>query len=431
MPIQLVLSSSIDLGCQANHYLLADFALLRTAVQVVENCTKFISRDDVADNFKEKLDLELERLRRGCNQLLGTGFSDTRLEKPEEGQLRTMEPTTPGVHHFSSEERSTSTVAGVKLLSAIVSHLTLITPRTIHHVSRAVESLIVLSRVSASNPSRYLQHALSVLASIAPPFSPEESVKYGDALRCISAAYWEIGTSLFHKDQFAAAIPYLIRMCEISTTLISLPKFENIDLETKTKDTKLQSASSRTSTIESIAAQLPKRWELLGFCQGRTGDRKVIFFMFVIVMLCVLKHVVRVQASYQAYLSGLFASRHTLTRIGEVAGTTPLSQLLAFEPMLRNTGKIVERITNLATFELLIPEQVSVLQLFEKNFSGTAKGMTSAELSGIGALVEYQYLLLLSSNGSRSQEAKAALSILLEHALRIYGADQFPIRRAR
>jgi hypothetical protein len=130
-------------------------------------------------------------------------------------------------------------------------------------------------------------------------------------------------------------------------------------------------------------------------------------------------------------LSALFASRQSLIRIGEAAGTTPLSHLLAFEPILRSTGTIVERLTILSTFDLLIPEKVSVLQLFEKNLSEAAEGMTSAELSGIGALVEYQYLLLLSSGGSKSQEAKTALSVLLEHALRIYEADQFPIRRAR
>jgi hypothetical protein len=136
------------------------------------------------------------------------------------------------------------------------------------------------------------------------------------------------------------------------------------------------------------------------------------------------------KASYQAYCRGLFASRHRLIRIGELASATPLSHLLAFEPVLRNMGSIAERLTILSTFELLIPTEVSILRLFEKELSGTAQEIIPAELPGIGALVEYQYLLL-SSRGSKSRETKTALSVLLEDALRIYGADEFPIRRAR
>jgi separase len=261
-----------------------DSAVLRTAVLVVEDCTRFVCRDDVPVNLKEKVHLELERLRRGCIRLLGARFGDVHPDKIEEVQRQAVEPSTPGAHRFPSEEPPTFTVASVKLLAAVVSHLISIAPKTILHVCRAVDSLIALARVSASGsfglPSKgtsdYLEHALSILTTMTPPFSQEESLRYGDALRCISAAHWILATLLFQKDQFAAAVPYLIRTCEIAATLVSLPKFETLVLETEPVNAKLPSPSSRSSTIESITAQLPKRWELLGFCQGRTGDRKVV-----------------------------------------------------------------------------------------------------------------------------------------------------------
>lgn len=131
------------------------------------------------------------------------------------------------------------------------------------------------------------------------------------------------------------------------------------------------------------------------------------------------------QAARAAYGRGLLASQASVVNLGRVANDTTSLNELHSDSTSRGLFSLLERYTQLSTFDLLAPETVSLRHVF----AGLEDG--DAEVSGVASLVEYQHHYLASSPASRSSAARAAMKYLISDAIVFYQADRFPIRRAR
>ena len=130
--------------------------------------------------------------------------------------------------------------------------------------SAVLDTLLVLSRsrLTVEDPMTYtyayenLEWAYrTATASPVPP--PDLKSEY---LRCISGAYHTIGATLCQAERFGGAARFIQRACELGTNAVSGTRLQN---EGRDKQ--------RTTLIQNLY----RRWEMLGVCYIKIGDRKV------------------------------------------------------------------------------------------------------------------------------------------------------------
>lgn len=131
------------------------------------------------------------------------------------------------------------------------------------------------------------------------------------------------------------------------------------------------------------------------------------------------------QAARAAYARGLLAFQVSVVKLGQMANETTSLAAMTSDPAFRGLFSLVERYTQLLTFDLLASETVSLRHVFADLEDG------DAEVSGVASLVEYQFQYLASSPASRSSVARAAMKCLIADAVVFYQVHRFPIRRAR
>ncbi|KAJ7510027.1 cysteine peptidase C50 [Mycena galericulata] len=206
-------------------------------------------------------------------------------------------------------------------------------------------------------------------------------------VRCISGAFHNLAGTLYQAGKHGAAIRYLNDGCTLGRTALEM----RTTVLTQKDDPKM------TEGWRQLEEQLWRRWELLGVCYSKIGDRKLAFDAF---LECIRGF---------PYSSSGFVQQTHRACLGTVFETSPAVVQL---------GTIVDRVTYLAACELLLaPENVSLLSL----------GLSDTIIAG--ALLERQ---IQSLDGSRWKEStRAALQALLHAALEIYGQAEMPVRRAR
>jgi separase len=86
-------------------------------------------------------------------------------------------------------------------------------------------------------------------------------------LRCLSGAFWNHAIALYQDDKYAAAVRFLVHACDLGTRACSVANELGVsDSNPGTGPTSDSWGSFKTS--------LPKRWELLGDCYIKIGDRQ-------------------------------------------------------------------------------------------------------------------------------------------------------------
>lgn len=227
----------------------------------MDDCSKFCSRSEVSVSSRDKIEEKLDHLRRLCTRLLAS-VAASRSSKPADSDDISDELLTPPLSHHDQHDYG---VAVIKLLSSILTHFTT-SPRS-EYAPSCVQSYIILAQASlsgqASLPSRdsysLLEKASAFLQGTVDSNSPLPIPTHSECLRSLSLAHWAFATSLYRQDQMAAAVPFLTRSCELG------------DKALKTSG----GLEDQPPWYSSLSEQMPKRWELLGSCEGRTGDRKV------------------------------------------------------------------------------------------------------------------------------------------------------------
>ena len=97
-------------------------------------------------------------------------------------------------------------------------------------------------------------HRTTIALPVPPPDLKSEY------LRCISGAYHTIGATLCQAERFGAAARFLQKACELGACAISGTRLRN---------------DSRDKQRANLLQNLYRRWEMLGVCYVRIGDRKV------------------------------------------------------------------------------------------------------------------------------------------------------------
>ena len=242
--------------------------MLRLASLTITECTQLVTQEVISTESIRKINAGLNQLRHNCTRLLALevqhALDDDRSVDGSSG------PGTPVAQRMRSHgtPECTYLVASSKLLSAVTAHLTNSQASPgMEYGPACVDSLICLARIELAQPGNHLKTIREFLdgaATVARKLASDSDVRAGAVLKTISSAFWTVATTLFDRGQHAATIPFLAQSCDLAKELQNL---------------RIPDQEAVRALQLSIRDLLPKRWELLGFCQLRTGDRKVCYLV--------------------------------------------------------------------------------------------------------------------------------------------------------
>ena len=109
--------------------------------------------------------------------------------------------------------------------------------------------------------------------TISPPPSVAEEA-FANFVRCLSGAFHSIGGTLYQAGKYGSAIRFLRRGCPMGAVALRLRR----SCDSKTDNAQKQQKAEGSKEIESwgqLHDQLSRRWELLGVCCSKIGDRQV------------------------------------------------------------------------------------------------------------------------------------------------------------
>lgn len=154
-------------------------------------------------------------------------------------------------------------------------------PVTRDIVTRCIDTLFVLSRdvLAVTSPTTFvpafdhLSKAASILDAVPSgkllpqaEAAPEEAVDVANYLRCVSGAFYNIAGSLYQATRYGNAVPFLVESCTLGVKALGMPK---------PPPSASSSGEAREKEWTQLEEQIGRRWELLGVCYSKNGDRKV------------------------------------------------------------------------------------------------------------------------------------------------------------
>ncbi|KAH8099548.1 peptidase family C50-domain-containing protein [Cristinia sonorae] len=272
-----------------------------------------------------------------------------------------------------------------------------------------LDSLFVLSKSAllVPDPSTYdaaykwLERANSLLSN---------STSFPNHLRILSGAYYSLSGTLYRAGKYSFAIRFLDRGCSIGANALTVWKRECSNLEATT-DTRIVDHEAWTALEEGMY----KRWEVLGVCHSKSGDRKLAYEAF----SEAIRHYPFFNSAFLDIVKRTPASLFFSTFPSPSADTSPSSP---FHPVtVAQLGVLIDRVTYMGICELFMnPEDVSLARHFTVQDDATRVV--------VGILLERQ---IQSLEPSRYKPAvKTAISTLLDKSLDVYSSNTFPIRRA-
>ncbi len=141
-----------------------------------------------------------------------------------------------------------------------------------------LDTLFVLARVKLKindpttfTPSfEFLSQAKSILDSIT--FSPElvpslPDFDIANYTRCVSGAFYNIAGTLYQATRCGNAVPFLVESCTLGEKALGL--------RGSTRQVREGETESRDREWKQLEEQLYRRWELLGVCYSKNGDKRV------------------------------------------------------------------------------------------------------------------------------------------------------------
>ncbi|SCV67820.1 BQ2448_5431 [Microbotryum intermedium] len=388
---------------------------LNRALIYVQALSKLRAKDGLAKETVKKVDSILEKLR---SWVVKEVRADQRLDMlvvPEGKQPR---------------QKTEDEVLLRRMCESLASHGEILSTSVVEDgdqtrlVSGTVEVLIVLaySTLIVDDRSTYtpcfdhLERCLSVLVGI--PVGSVGKIRLEIAqfdqaywIRSLASAYYNLSGLLFNAGKPESTIRFVQRACEITrTVLVSssstaegalveemdtlsitstvAPADSERSLRTKTELMELQVDCRKYAT---------KRFELLALAHHSIGEKT---------------------AALQAYVDALsFLPIESRDSLGAALSVSDLLK----QKQSMTTVKLIQRITKLATFDLLLPgSQVSLLDALKSS---------GFETRTMGMVLEVQVHTLEAAMDK--VEAGKAMSALVHDLLTLYNENEFPIRRAR
>ncbi|CEQ40338.1 SPOSA6832_01949 [Sporobolomyces salmonicolor] len=238
------------------------------------------------------------------------------------------------------------------------------------------------------------------------------------SIRTLASTLYNIGGTLFNVQKPEAAVRFVQRACDLGNEALVrareeegegkgadglMEQMERLKLDHAVKEDQKRDKDTeeRKEAVRDLERLMARRWELLAVAQHAIGEKK---------------------AAYDAYVSAVLAQPVSiLDSLSQDASKTPLSKLLDMHAPLY---KLIQRLTRIATFDLLLPpSQISL------SYSLSPPSGPTPSPAVRGVLLELQLAALdLTSEKLESQRAASAVLDALED---VYRAQDFPMRRAR
>ncbi|GAA5868801.1 hypothetical protein JCM1840_005124 [Sporobolomyces johnsonii] len=240
------------------------------------------------------------------------------------------------------------------------------------------------------------------------------------SIRTLASTLYNIGGTLFNVQKPEAAVRFVQRACELGSEALARAREEEgegegedglmeqmgrlkLDHEGKEDEKRRKDKEERKEAVRDLERLMARRWELLAIAQHAIGEKK---------------------AAYDAYVSAVRAQPNSiLDSLSRDASTTPLSKLVDMHASLY---KLIQRLTRIATFDLLLPpSHISLSYSLSPPSAPTPAPSPAVQ----GILLELQLAAIdLTSEKLESQRAASAVLDALEG---VYRAQEFPMRRAR
>ncbi|KAJ7709735.1 peptidase family C50-domain-containing protein [Mycena rosella] len=322
--------------------------------------------DEEATRLSGKLQRAIERTRRSAVKLLDTDSKQPFL--------------VPDVH---------------ALLEALADILerTLRAKPTADAVTAVLDTLFVLARtkLNVHDPHTHVPpHAILKRAAAFLEIEIDDvAADKATYARCISGAFHNLAGTLYQAGKHGAAIRYLQDGCTLGRMAL--------DMHAAAVAAGKEDEPKMTDAWRQLEEQLWRRWELLGVCYSKIGDRKLAF---------------------ESFLDCIKGFPYSFNGIVKQTQRAALGAVFEASPAAVQLGTIVDRVTYLGACELLLaPEKVSLVSL------------ELGDTSITGALIERQ---IQSLDGSRWKEStRNVVQDFLRAALDVYGGTEMPVRRAR
>ncbi|KAF8842467.1 hypothetical protein BDN67DRAFT_965802 [Paxillus ammoniavirescens] len=196
--------------------------------------------------------------------------------------------------------------------------------------------VLARTRLDCANADSYtpaLQYLHSAVAAVSTSVSVITTADAASLFRCASAAQHNIGGTLYKSAKLGGAVRFLKEGCIVGRKALALRSSTRIEEQDRESD-------REKDGWKQLEEQLFRRYELLGICHSKIGDRKLAYEAFV--------QAVRTfpYTHYPIPSVDLFAS----------ASPLPLKQL----------ASIIERLTYTGTCELFLPPgQVTLRHVFQ------------------------------------------------------------------
>jgi separase len=231
----------------------------------------------------------------------------------------------------------------------------------------------------------------------------ESSVDAANFLRCVSGAFHNLAGTLYQAGKHGAAIGFLQDACSLGMKALNMR-------QTTTANPINKKADEGWTQLEE---QLYRRWELLGVCYSKIGDRKVDY-RFLLNSTCI--HPV-LQQAFEALTQCIISFPYAKLGFPEQTNEHTPSALYDLSTGTKQLGTLVDRLSYLGACELLM--------------DGSRVSLASLDFGNpviIGVLLERQVESLEAHRWRES--VQPVLARLLIDTLRIY-TQNMPIRRAR
>jgi len=136
--------------------------------------------------------------------------------------------------------------------------------------TRTLDSLFTLAKVTSKVQDTethtatydYLGKAATIIATV-----DSSGITLANYLRCLSGAYHNFAGSMYQAGIYGSTIPFLKEACAIGTKALARRSKEKTTGEEKVRE---------KEGWKQLEETLFRRWELLGICYMKIGDKKVI-----------------------------------------------------------------------------------------------------------------------------------------------------------
>lgn len=209
----------------------------------------------------------LEVLRRLCGKVLDEGITCSRdLHKVFVGFLETFV--------IRVEEAVEKVGFSIQFLKSFYRHCLRQWSATLDLAACAVDSLCSLSKAKFSPLQfeaqmasfEYLLRATSLATrKWSVDTTDSASLTLIKVLRRLGTTFWSNAVTLYQKNSYGMAIRFLLQACELSTTACKNAKGITIPHD-------------YNESIQTLAAHIPQRWEVLGDCYIKIGECEVCVF---------------------------------------------------------------------------------------------------------------------------------------------------------